>query len=156
MAFLAVLREGIETALFLVAAATGSDSTEILAGGTLGLLGAVALGALVYHGGRRVPMRQFFKVTGFLVIVFAAGLAAKGVMFLQGSSDLGSLNDALYDLTSIRWLTNDTQVGRFLGGIFGWDPRPSIEQVLVWLAVLVPLVVLFTRPGYQARPATIR
>jgi high-affinity iron transporter len=145
VAFFAVLREGIETALFMVAAATGADTVDILIGGGLGLAGAIALGVVIYHGGRKVPMRQFFKITGFLVIVFAAGLAAKGVMFLQASGDLGSINYAVYDLTGVHWLTTSSEVGKFLAGIFGWDPRPSFEQVAVWLVVLVPLSVLFTR-----------
>ncbi|MCU1372854.1 MAG: iron permease [Actinomycetia bacterium] len=152
VAFFAVLREGIETALFMVAAATGADTWDILVGGGLGLLGAIALGALIYQGGRKVPMRQFFRITGFLVIIFAAGLAAKGVMFLQASGDLRSFNYAFYDVTSIRWLTSSSQVGKFLAGIFGWDPRPSIEQVVVWLAVVLPLGYLFTRQ--PAPPAT--
>jgi len=145
VAFFAVLREGIETALFLVAAATGTGTSDILVGGALGLAGAAALGVLVYQGGRKVPLQQFFKITGYLIIVFAAGLAAKGIMFLQASGDLGSVNYAFYDLTGVRWLTSSSEVGKFLAGIFGWDPRPSLEQVVVWLAVLVPLCVLFTR-----------
>jgi high-affinity iron transporter len=149
VAFFAVLREGIETALFLVAAATGTGTGDILIGGALGLAGAAVLGVLVYQGGRKVPLQQFFKITGYLIIVFAAGLAAKGVMFLQASGDLGSVNYAFYDVTSVHWLTSSTQVGKFLAGIFGWDPRPSLEQVVVWLAVLVPLCFLFTR---QAAP----
>jgi high-affinity iron transporter len=149
VAFFAVLREGIETALFLVAAATGTGTRDILIGGALGLAGAAVLGVLVYQGGRKVPLQQFFKITGYLIIVFAAGLAAKGVMFLQASGDLGSVNYAFYDVTSVHWLTSSTQVGKFLAGIFGWDPRPSLEQVVVWLAVLVPLCFLFSR---QAAP----
>jgi high-affinity iron transporter len=145
VAFFAVLREGIETALFMVAAATGANTLDILVGGGLGLAGAIALGVLIYQGGRKVPMRQFFKITGFLVIIFAAGLAAKGVMFLQASGDLGSVNYAFYNVTSVHWLTSSSEIGKFLAGIFGWDPRPSLEQVVVWLAVLVPLCFLFTR-----------
>lgn len=157
VAFFAVLREGIETALFMVAAATGAGTTEILIGGGLGLVGAVALGMAIYHGGRKVPMRQFFRITGFLVIIFAAGLAAKGVMFLQASGDLGSANFAFFDVTSVRWLTASSEVGKFLAGIFGWDPRPSIEQVVVWLGVVVPLAYLFTRqPATKPVPATER
>jgi high-affinity iron transporter len=153
VAFFAVLREGIETALFMVAAATGADTLDILVGGGLGLVGAVALGVLIYQGGRKVPMRQFFKITGYLVIVFAAGLAAKGVMFLQASGDLRSFNYAVYDLTGVHWLTSSSQVGKFLAGIFGWDPRPSLEQVAAWLAVLVPLCVLFGRqPAPRVAP----
>jgi high-affinity iron transporter len=152
VAFFAVLREGIETALFLVAAATGAGTRDILVGGALGLLVASALGVAIYQGGRKVPLRQFFRITGFLVILFAAGLAAKAVLFLQ-SAGMGSMNlNGVYDVTSVHWLTNQSEVGKFLAGIFGWDPRPSIEQVIAWLLVAVPLGYLFTRKPAEAGP----
>ena len=153
VAFFAVLREGIETALFLVAAATGTGTNDILLGGALGLALAIALGVGIYHGGRRVPLRQFFRVTGFLIILFAAGLAAKAVFFLQASGDLGSMNlNGVYDVRSIAFLNpGESEVGKFLAGIFGWDPRPSIEQVIAWLFVALPLTYLFLR---KPRPTT--
>ena len=148
VAFFAVLREGIETALFLIAAATSSTGRDVFVGGLIGLAIAAALGYLVYSGSKVLPMKLFFNITGMIVIVFAAGLLAKGVMFLQATEfdALDSLNYAVYDLTGIRWLTVDTQVGRFLAGLFGWDPRPSLEQVAVWVAYLVPVTYLFLRP----------
>jgi high-affinity iron transporter len=142
--FLAVVREGLETALFLLAATTGATSAQVVVGAVAGLVLAVGLAVLVYLGGRRIPMRTFFTATGVLLIVFAAGLLARGVMFLQASGDLGSLNMAVYDLTSIDLLTVHTQTGRFLAGIFGWDPRPSLEQLALYLAYLVPVTVAFT------------
>jgi high-affinity iron transporter len=155
VAFLAVLREGVEAALFLVAAATESDGRELVAGAVLGLAIAVALGVLVYAGGRRLPMRAFFQVTGLVVIVFAAGLLARAVLFLQASGDLGSLDDAVFNLTTVGWLTQETEVGRFLAAMFGWDPRPSIEQLAVWGAYLLPVTAafLFTPSSGSASPS---
>ncbi len=149
VAFTAVAREGLETALFLVSATSASDGRSIALGIVLGLLGAVALGALVYQGSRRIDLRRFFMVTGGLIILFAAGLLDRAVQFLQSSGDLGTANGALYDLTAFRWLTIDSQSGRVLAGIFGWDPRPSVEQVVVYLAFLVPVVILY----FWERPA---
>jgi high-affinity iron transporter len=151
VAFLAVLREGVEAALFLVAAATDSDGGQVVLGALLGIAIAAVLGVLVYAGGRRLPMRAFFQVTGLVVIVFAAGLLARSVLFLQASGDLGSVNDAVYDLTGQRWLTQSSEVGKFLAAMLGWDPRPSLEQVVVWLAYIVPVTVLFL--GFGRQPA---
>ena len=153
VAFAAVAREGLETALFLVSSTTASGGGEVLIGGLIGLAIATALGVIVYHGGRAVPMRLFFQVTGVLIIAFAAGLLSRGVQFLQASGDLGTLNGAAYNLTGIHWLTVQTEAGRLLAGIFGWDPRPSVEQLLVYLLFLVPVLVLFfwDRPG-TSRP----
>lgn len=147
VAFFAVLREGIETALFLIAAATSSTGWDVFVGGLIGLAIAAALGWLVYTGSKFLPMKLFFNITGMIVIVFAAGLLAKGIMFLQLTDQdaLDSLNWAVYDLTGASWLTTRTQSGRFLAGLLGWDPRPSLEQVVIWLAYLVPVTYLFLR-----------
>jgi high-affinity iron transporter len=145
VAFLAVLREGIETALFLMAAATEENNGAIVVGGLAGLAVAVVLGALAYAGGRRVPLRAFFSVTGMVLVVFAAGLLARTVSFLQLSGDLTTVDGAVYDLTAYDWLTQETEIGRFLAAMFGWDPRPSIEQILVWALYLVPVGFLFLR-----------
>lgn len=154
VAFFAVLREGIEAALFLVAAATDTDGARVVLGAVIGIAIAIVLGGLVYLGGRRLPMRAFFQATGLVVIVFAAGLLARTVLFLQSSGDLGSWNDAVYNLTGTKWLTQQTEVGKFLAAMFGWDPRPSIEQVVVWAAYLFPVTYLFLRGGPQVPQGT--
>jgi len=147
VAFFAVLREGIEAALFLIAAATEESGWSVLAGGFIGLALASALAGLVYYGGRSLPMKAFFTVTGVVLIVFAAALASRTVLFLQGAGDLGSLSlNGVYDVRQYDWLTQSTEVGRFLAAMFGWDPRPSVEQVVVYLAYLIPVLTLFLRP----------
>lgn len=153
VAFVAVVREGTEAALFLLAAATGDDGLRVLLGGLAGLVVAAALAWAVYMGGRALPMRAFFTVTGMVLVVFAAGLVARTVLFLQGSGDMGSFNlNGVYDVRSVRWLTQQSEVGRFLASMFGWDPRPSIEQVAGWAAYLVPVSWLFLRRPAPPRP----
>jgi high-affinity iron transporter len=154
VAFLAVFREGIEAALFLIAAATEESGWSVLVGAFIGLALASGLAGLVYYGGRSMPMKAFFTVTGVVLIVFAAGLASRTVLFLQGAGDLGSLNlNGVYDLTGYHWLTQSSEVGKFLAAMFGWDPRPSIEQVVVYFGYLVPVLVLFLRPQSTPVPA---
>jgi high-affinity iron transporter len=151
VAGIAVLREGLETALFLISTTTNSGGGDVVLGTLLGLACATVLGYIVYKGSHRFNMRLFFQVTGVLIILFAAGLVSRGVLFLQAAGDLGSWNlNGVYDLTRYAWLTQDTQSGRFLAGIFGWDPRPSIEQVVAYLGYLVPVLYLFFR---KPRPA---
>jgi high-affinity iron transporter len=155
VAFLAVAREGLEAALFLIAAATTEDGWAILIGGLIGLAGASALGALVVLGGRRLPMRQFFTVPGLILIVFAAGLVSRTVLWLQAAGEFGTVWNNVYDLTAYRWLTVSTESGKFLGAMFGWDPRPSIEQVVAYLAFLVTVSWLFLRtPRTAEAPRT--
>lgn len=143
--FFAVIREGIEAALFLLAVGTSSGGRDTLIGATLGITIAVALGLAVYLGGRRLPLRTFFNVTGMVIIVFAAGLLARSVFFLQASGDLRIFVDNVYDVRSVRWLTTETEVGKMLAALFGWDPRPSLEQVLAWAGYLIPVTWLFLR-----------
>jgi high-affinity iron transporter len=152
-AFLAVLREGVEAALFLLAIATERPGGPTLAGALIGVAIAGVLGWMVVVGGRRMPMRQFFAVTGVVLIVFAAGLVARGVAYLQYAGDLPTLWDAVYDLTGVTWLTTNTEVGRFLSALVGWDPRPSIEQVVVWLTFAGTVGWCYLRP--LPAPATV-
>lgn len=145
VAFAAVSREGLETALFLLSAGSAADTGEIVLGTLLGLGAAVLLGVAVYQGSQKVDLRHFFLITGGLIILFAAGLMAKAVFFLQAAGDLSTVHDAVYDVTRYAWLTVDTQAGRFLAGILGWDPRPSTEQVMAYLLYLVPVAYLYFR-----------
>jgi high-affinity iron transporter len=152
-AFVAVLREGLEAALFMIATATTQDGGRVLAGALAGLLVACGLGWAVVLGGRRMPMRPFFQVTGVVLVLFAGGLLARAVMFLQAAGDLPIVRDAVYDLTSVRWLTDDSEVGRFLAAMLGWDPRPSIEQLGAYLLYVVVVGWLFLRNPRPAPPA---
>ena len=145
-AFVAVLREGLEAALFMIATATTDDGGPVLVGATLGLVVASGLGWAVVVAGRRMPLRQFFQVTGVVLILFAGGLLARAVMFLQAAGDLVVMRDAVYDLTTVRLLTVDSEIGRFLGAMLGWDPRPSIEQVLAYASYVGVVMWLFVRP----------
>jgi high-affinity iron transporter len=155
VALVAVLREGIEAALFMLAVATDEDGSGVLLGAFIGLAIASALAYAVYWGGRKMPMKAFFTVTGLVLIVFAAGLVARTVMYLQISGDLGSFSlNGVYDVTSVHWLTNSSEVGKFLGAMFGWDPRPSIEQLVAYCAYLIPVTVLFLRPARSAPAPT--
>jgi high-affinity iron transporter len=151
VAFLAVAREGLEAALFLIAAATTEDGWAVLVGGLIGLAGASVLGFLVVLGGRRLPMRQFFTVTGLVLIVFAAGLVSRTILWLQATGDLGTVWNNVYDLTAYPWLTVNTETGKFLGAMFGWDPRPSIEQIVGYLLYLGTVSWLFLRAPKAVR-----
>jgi high-affinity iron transporter len=151
VAFLAVAREGLEAALFLIAAATTEEGWAVLVGGLIGLAMASVAGGLVVLGGRRLPMRQFFTVTGLVLIVFAAGLVSRTILWLQAAGELGTVWNNVYDLTAYSWLTVSTESGKFLGAMFGWDPRPSIEQIVGYLLFLVTVSWLFLRTPKAVR-----
>jgi high-affinity iron transporter len=133
--FIGVLREGIETALFMLAVVFDSGVVSSSVGGFAGLSVAFALGYAIYRGGQYVNLRMFFQVTGGLVIIFAAGLFGKGIFQLQVLGVFESYHFPVWDLTATP-LLGKGQVAAFLRGIFGWSARPSIEQVVIWIAFI--------------------
>lgn len=142
VAFTAVVREGLETALFLLSTSTSDSGSDVLIGAVLGLAVAGVLGVIVYQGAHLFNMRRFFQITGVLIIMLAAGLLAKGVLFLQGNTV-----DVVYNVTGVDWLTGDSEVGKFLAGIFGWDPAPSLLQFVVYVGFLLPALAFFFWDG---------
>jgi high-affinity iron transporter len=161
LAFFAVLREGIETALFLYAAAKGTavEGTNVapaaqVLGAILGLGLAVVLGAMLYRGGIRMNLRSFFRVTGLLLIVVAAGLFAFSLHELQEAGWLPFLGTHAFDISST--LPDDAGAGAILHGLLGYHADPTWLEVLGWAAYLVTVGALFLRtpkpPGTKSRP----
>jgi high-affinity iron transporter len=145
IAFVAVLREGLETALFLLSTSVGSESSlGALFGGLIGLAVAAGIGYLVYKGSRKVNLRVFFRYTGILILFFAAGLVAKGLHEFQEVAWIGTANEHIYDVSSVSALNPDASTfGEFLKGLFGWSPNPSIEMLIAYFLYLVPVGATF-------------
>ncbi|MGH9198559.1 MAG: FTR1 family iron permease, partial [Acidimicrobiia bacterium] len=156
IAFIAVLREGLESALFLISSTVGEESNGgRLLGGLVGVLGAAAIGYLVYKGSSRVNLRTFFRVTGFLIVLFAAGLLAKGIHEFQEAHILGTMSEHLWDLSGIALLNPKASfVGELLKGLFGWSPSPSFEMAIVYLGFLLPVGVTYL--GLTRKVPTVR
>ena len=149
IAFFAVLREGVETALFLFAAAEGTaveggGVTAQLLGALLGLGLAVVLGVLLYRGGIRMNLRTFFKVTGVILVVVAGGLFAYSVHELQEAGWLPFLESPAFDLSAT--LPDDEGIGAVLRGLVGYNADPGVLEVVAWAAYLVVVGTLYLRP----------
>lgn len=135
LAFVAVFREGLETALFLVAAAFSTSPLQTIMGGILGLASAVALGWLIYAGGRRLNLRAFFSVTSLLLILVAAGLVAHGVHELE---EVGWLPPIVAHVWNINPILNENGVGgSLLKALFGYNGNPSLLEVTSYIVYLV-------------------
>jgi high-affinity iron transporter len=149
LAFVAVLREGIETALFLFAAAKGT-AVEMggvrsqMIGAVLGLALAVVLGVLLYRGGIRLNLRSFFRVTGIVLLVVGAGLFAYSVHELQEAGWFPFLEGHSFDLSAS--LPDDSGVGAVLRGLIGYNADPTVLEIVAWLAYLVGVGVAYLRP----------
>jgi high-affinity iron transporter len=155
VAFVGVAREGFETVLFLLGAETGSASGgAVVVGGLIGLAVSGAAGALIYLGGNRIDLRSFFRWTGILLIVFAAGLVGKAVHEFREllEFETGWLIHPMWTITSGTLATGTTH--DFLSGLFGWSEEPERIRVLAYLAYLLAVLWMFLRPHRSAPPAT--
>jgi len=155
VAFLAVGREGIETAVFLWAAvqATGSSSLPLL-GAALGILTAVALGWLIYSGMLRINLSRFFTWTGAILIVVAAGVLSYGVHDLQEAGVLPGLHSLAFNVSAI--IPPSSWYGTLLKGTLNFSPATTWLELTAWLAYAVPTLSLFvarSRRG-QTPPVT--
>lgn len=156
LAFLAVGREGLETAMFLWAAteATGS-TTRPLVGAALGLAVAVIAGVLISRGALRIDLGRFFRWTGAALVVVAAGVLSYGIHDLQEAGILPGLGDIAFDVS--RAIPPGSWYGTLLKGTINLSARTTWLEMIVWLAYLVPVLILFVRrcrPTGGARTTT--
>ncbi len=137
LAFVAVVREGLETALFLTAAVFTATAADTIIGGLAGLLLAVLVGWLIYAGTARLPVSAFFRVTGALLVVFAAGLVANAVGEFQEAGLLPGIVEHLWSTTT--WLSDESTLGSALHSLVGYTAEPSLTQVIAYAAYYVAL-----------------
>lgn len=146
MAFLAVAREGLETALFMFTAVQAAGSTVgPLVGFVLGIGTAVVLGWLLYRKAVTINLGTFFKVTGVLLIFVAAGVLAYGVHDLQEGGVLPGAESLAFNVSA--QVPPDSWYGVLLKGVFNFSPETTWLQLVAWLGYLVPVLFLFLRPA---------
>ena len=146
IAFVAVLREGLETVLFLLSAETATASgSDVVVGGLIGLALSVVIGFGVYRSGNRLNLRTFFNVTAVLLLLFAAGLAGKAVHALRLliSWEAGWLVSSAWTLKSGLFATGTFY--DFMRGLFGWHKNPENIRVLAYFAYLIPVLLVYLR-----------
>jgi high-affinity iron transporter len=153
LAFVAVVREGIETVLFLTAAALSATPMQTLIGGGLGLILAVILGWLLFVVGKRLNVRKFFQATSILLILFAAGLTAHGIHEFQEAALLPTLVEHVWDINPI--LNEESVTGAFLKAIFGYNGNPSLLEVLAYSAYFA-VVGMASLRGSRAPVSAVR
>lgn len=138
MAGLAVLREGFETSVFLLAVfqdTTNPGSAGV--GAVLGLVAAVALGVALYRGGVKINLSRFFRITGFVLVLVAAGLFATAV---HTAHEAGWFNALQSQALNLSWLVKPGQIsGSLLTGMLGLQPKPTVGEALAYLIYAVPM-----------------
>jgi high-affinity iron transporter len=145
LAFVVVVREGIETVLFLFAATRVAESPLLFTvGGFLGLAIAVGIGYSIYKGSSRLNLRTFFNVTSVVLIFFAAGLLAYGIHEFIEAGIIPPLVDPVWDINHI--LSEKSTFGLFLKAIVGYNGNPSLVEVIAYPIYLALVLGFYFRP----------
>ena len=152
LAFTAVIREGLETSIFLVGQATSAraEAVWVLVGALVGIAIASAIGYGFYRGSKRLNLAAFFRWTGIGLVFIAAGLLSHGIgEFVEiGALGSGPWTAAAFDLTRV--LPDESGVGAFLRAILGYSAEPAVLTFVAHVAYLAAVLVLYLRPARSA------
>lgn len=151
MAFLAVLREGLESAVFLLSAFQASTNrTASSAGALLGILIAIGIGVAIYKGGVRINLSKFFTATGLVLILVAAGLVSFAI---HTGHEAGWIRFGQGQLVDLSWLIEPGSIrSALLTGVLGIQPKPTVIEGVGWLVYFIP-VALFMILSSRRKPA---
>jgi high-affinity iron transporter len=165
LAFFAVIREGLETSVFLIAAFQNSLNPRATGtGAVLGILVAAALGYGIYRGGVRINLSRFFRFTGFILVLVAAGLAASAA---HAAAEAGVLTLGQASALNLTWLIAPGTIrASLITGMLGLQPTPTVIEVSLWLvyAIVMSLYVLWPQgrapqqrraPNVEPSPAPV-
>jgi len=153
VAFLAVVREGVETAVIFMGIVQQAPTAWPVIGISAGILTAAALGFGLYASMLRINLTKFFTWTGLLLILIASGIFKYGVHDFQESGVLPGLGTKAFDLTAV--LDPTTWYASLLSGMFNITPEPTVLEVVAWLAYAVPVLILFLLPARAKQPAAV-
>jgi high-affinity iron transporter len=155
MAFLAVVREGLETAVFLLAAFQNSTDTVAAGGGAaLGIVVACVIGYLIYRGGVKLNLSKFFRITSVALVLVAAGLVASAIHTAHEAGWWNSYQGQVMDLT---WLVDPgTWSSALLTGMLGLQPFPTQSEVFGWLLYALPMLAFVLWPTRRRAPSSER
>ena len=149
LAFLAVFREGIELALFLIAAAFAASAPAVVMGGVAGLAAAAIAGWLLFATTARLNVQAFFRVTSVLLIFLAAGLVAHGVHELNEAGIIPAVIEQVWDLNGV--LDENSGIGQILKALLGYNGNPSLTEVIAYVGYWVMVLLALRRVDTQRK-----
>lgn len=147
--FIPVLREGWETALFMFSVSRTTSALASLAGGILGLIGAVILGYSFYRGSKWLNLRTFFNVTSVLLILFAAGLLAQGLHELEETKIISGIVKNIWNTNNV--IDEKSVGGSFLKALFGYNGNPSLTEAFAYLIYLFGASFVYFSPSLKRK-----
>ncbi len=148
LAFVSVLREGIELALFLTVATVTSSVRQTLFGGLLGIATAVALGWALFTTTVKLNLQRFFQVTGVILIVFAAGLVAHGIHEFNEVGWIPPIIEHVWDTNSV--LDENSALGLMFTALFGYNGNPSLTEVMAYVIYFAAITLGLRKTGTRS------
>src|SRR3954454_4041137 len=153
IAFVAVVREGLETTLLFYAAAQGATSTLTpLLAIAAGIATSVLIGFGLYAGAIRVNLSRFFTISGVLLVFVAAGIFKYGIHDFQEAGVLPGLGNTAFDISGV--LDPNSWYGAAIAGMFNITAAPTVLEMVAYVAYLVPVLVAFLWPASRPPPAS--
>ncbi|MEO6975191.1 MAG: FTR1 family protein [Gallionella sp.] len=150
----AVMREGSEAVLFLWAIATsGEQDLNMIMGGLGGVIAGIMVGLLLYIGLLRIPVRHFFSITSWLILLLASGLAAQAAGFLNQIGLLPSLGNGVWNTSDI--LNQSSLLGQLLHILVGYIARPSGIQIVFYIGTFLTILILMRAYGGSNRQVRV-
>ncbi|MGE4322397.1 MAG: iron uptake transporter permease EfeU [Sphingobium sp.] len=154
MVFLAVAREGLESVFFLLAIFQQSRGWEAPVGALAGIAVSIGIGIGLYTGGIRLDLRRFFRITGVIILLVAAGLLAGALRKFHEAGLWNGLQTVVVDLSEL--VPMDSPIGAVLSGLFGYQDAPVAGEVLVYTLFLLVTLFCFFRPSAPSARTAIK
>jgi len=153
-AFFAVVREGLETSLFIYANfKTVASTPSATVGLVLGLGLAITLGYLIYRSSIKINLSKFFNYTGIALVLVAAGVLSYGIHEYQELGWLPGADFFVWDVTSV--IAKESLIGGVLAGTIGFDTTTSLLQFVLWAAYLAVVLAIYLKPA-ASKPAPVK
>jgi high-affinity iron transporter len=146
LAFIAVVREGIELALYLTATSLTYGGIQTLVGTSIGIIAAGILGYLIFTTTLRLNLQRFFQVTTVVLVLFAAGLIAHSVVEFNEAGIIPAIVSPLWNLNPL--ISDHSALGTILSTLFGYHRSPSLTEVLGYCGYILAIFFLFLRPSF--------
>lgn len=147
LGFIVVFREGAETVLFFRAISYQVNSTELIIGGMSGILSSIVLAVIFFVTTKKVNLSAFFKITGILIMLIAAGLFSTAIHEFQEAGIFPVIRDNIYDLSKI--LSKDSIAGGILKSLFGYNPSPSLLVTITYSMYLVLIIPVLRKSFFK-------
>ena len=147
LGFIVVIREGAETVLFFRAISFQTSANELIIGGVIGIISSMILALLFFISTKKINLSLFFRITGILIMFIAAGLLSTSLHEFQEAKIIPVIKDNIYNINNI--ISKDSVAGGILNSLFGYNPSPSLLEIIVYLAYILVIIILIRRFFYK-------